>query len=160
MSARTQMLNLNPLRLFPISKLDSVGLLYARVALGTAFLSAVASRFGLYGNRDNFTVFIRYTAEVNSFMPSFTIPYIAMFATLVEPLLGIALIFGLWLRWTALAASGVLFVFATAMAVSLGIKSPMDYSVYSASAAAFLLWMFQQRNAAQIHESKEKLRKE
>jgi uncharacterized membrane protein YphA (DoxX/SURF4 family) len=154
MSARTQILNVNPLNLFRASKFERVGLLYARVALGTAFLSAVASRFGLYRNGNNFSEFIKYTAEVNSFMPSFTIPYIAVFATVVEPLLGVALIFGLSLRWTALAASALLFVFATAMAVSFGIKSPMDYSVYSASAAAFLLWL-QQRKAMNTREPKE-----
>jgi uncharacterized membrane protein YphA (DoxX/SURF4 family) len=151
---------MNPLSLFRASKVERAGLLYARVALGTAFLSAVASRFGLYRNGNNFSEFIKYTAEVNSFMPSFTIPYIAVFATAVEPLLAIALIFGLWLRWTALAASALLFVFATAMAVSLGIKSPMDYSVYSASAAAFLLWLFQQKNTAKLDEPQETLRGE
>jgi hypothetical protein len=30
-------------------------------------------------------------------------------------------------------------MFATAMAISLGLKAPMDYSVYSASSAAVLL---------------------
>jgi hypothetical protein len=34
-------------------------------------------------------------------------------------------------------------MFATAMAISFGIKDPLDYSVYSASAAAFLLAMNQ-----------------
>ena len=39
----------------------------------------------------------------------------------------------------ALASAGLLLIFALAMALSLGIKSPLDYSVFSASAAALLL---------------------
>ncbi len=47
-------------------------MLYARLALGSAFLSAVAARFGLWGDRGPhpFAQFIRYTGEVNSFLPS------------------------------------------------------------------------------------------
>ena len=44
------------------------GILYARIALGAAFLSGIASRFGLYGKNvgyGNFASFIRYTAAVN-----------------------------------------------------------------------------------------------
>ena len=56
------------------------GILYARIALGAAFLSAVADRFGLwgkYGGWGNFATFTKYVAQVNSFMPAFTIPFLA-----------------------------------------------------------------------------------
>ncbi|HEX9457792.1 MAG TPA: hypothetical protein VGA84_01540, partial [Thermoanaerobaculia bacterium] len=56
-----------------------------------------------------------------------------------ETALGIALIAGFRLRWTAFASAGLLAVFGIAMAISGGIKSPLDYSVFSASAAALLL---------------------
>jgi hypothetical protein len=36
------------------------------------------------------------------------------------------------------------------MAISFGIKSPMDYSVFSASAAALLLALYQPRKAAAV----------
>jgi hypothetical protein len=49
------------------------------------------------------------------------------------------LLWGLWLRWTALASALLLILFGTAMAISFGAKSPLDYSVFSASAAAILL---------------------
>jgi len=39
-------------------------------------------------------------------------------------------------------------LFGTAMAISFGIKSPLDYSVFSASAAALLVAIYQVRNAA------------
>lgn len=111
---------------------------YARFALGAAFLSAVASRFGLWGHND-FEAFERYTAEVNSFMPSFMIPFLARAATALELSLGIALVAGFRLRWVARGAAILLAIFGTAMAVSFGIKSPLDYSVFSASACAWLL---------------------
>jgi hypothetical protein len=50
---------------------------YARLALGAAFLSAVASRFGLWDRTldlKHFAKFLEYTAQVNSFMPPATIP--------------------------------------------------------------------------------------
>jgi hypothetical protein len=39
----------------------------------------------------------------------------------------------------ALASAALLALFGTAMAISLGPKSPLDYSVFSASAGALLL---------------------
>jgi len=121
---------------------DRVGVLYARLALGAAFLSGIASRFGLYGKNvgyGNFANFVRYTAEVNSFMPAFTIPFLAWTATAAEFVLGIALILGVWQRQVALGSALLLAVFGIAMGISFGIRSPLDYSVFSASAAAVLL---------------------
>jgi putative oxidoreductase len=119
------------------------GILYARLALGAAFLSGIADRFGLYTGRNvgygNFAGFVDYTAQVNSFMPVVTIPFLAWAATAAELLLGIALILGVWPRWVALGSAVLLALFGIAMAISFGIKSPMDYSVFSASAGAILL---------------------
>ena len=115
---------------------------YTRIALGAAFLSGIASRFGLWGKDvgyGNFANFVSYTAEVNAFMPAATIPFLAWAATAAELVLGIALLIGFRLRWAALGSALLLLLFATAMAISLGIKSPLDYSVFSASAAALLL---------------------
>jgi uncharacterized membrane protein YphA (DoxX/SURF4 family) len=125
-------------------------ILYARIALGTAFLSAVASRFGLWGKDQgwgNFANFEHYTAEVNSFMPAFTIPFLAWAATAAESTLGVLLVLGLWTRWTAIASAILLALFATAMAISFGIRSPMDYSVFSASSAAVLVAVLAQRKS-------------
>jgi putative oxidoreductase len=119
---------------------------YARVALGAAFLSAVADRFGLwgkYGGWGNFATFTQYTAQVNSFMPAFIIPFLARAATAAELTLGITLIIGIWPRWVAFSAATLLFLFGTAMAISFGPKSPLDYSVFSASAGALLLALHQ-----------------
>lgn len=116
--------------------------LFTRLALGAAFLSGIASRFGWYGKGvgyGSFENFVRYTAEVNAFMPAASIPFLAWSATVAELSLGVALIAGLWTRWTALASAMLLFLFGTAMAISQGIKSPLDYSVFSACGAALLL---------------------
>ncbi len=73
-------------------KWESFAMRYTRFALGAAFLSAVAGRFGIWGE-------------------------------------------------------GLLVLFGTAMAISLGIKTPLDYSVFSASAGALLLAICQIRKA-------------
>ena len=130
---------------------ERLGILYVRIALGSAFLSPVADRFGLLGKHaswGNFANFTRYVAQVNSFMPAFTIPVLAWAATAAETTLGILLILGIWPRWVALGSSILLFLFGTAMAISFGIKSPLDYSVFSASAGALLLSLFHARKPA------------
>jgi putative oxidoreductase len=127
-------------------KLERLGILYARFALGAAFLSGIADRFGLYTGRNvgygDFAGFEAYTAKVNSFMPASTIPFLAWAATAAEFSLGVALILGIWPRWVALASALLLVLFGTTMAISFGIKSPLDYSVFSASAAAVLLALY------------------
>jgi putative oxidoreductase len=127
------------------------GVLYARIALGAAFLSGIADRFGLYTGRNvgygDFAGFVSYTAKVNSFMPAFSIPFLAWAATAGELALGIALILGIWPRWVALGSAVLLALFGIAMAISFGIKSPMDYSVFSASACAILLALYSDREA-------------
>lgn len=128
---------------------ERLAVLYARIALGAAFLSGIADRFGLYRGRNvgygNFEGFLRYTAKVNSFMPPVTIPFLAWAATAAEFSLGLALIFGVWPRWAALGSALLLALFGAAMAISFGIKSPLDYSVFSASAGSVLLALYQTR---------------
>ena len=58
--------------------------LFARLALGAAFLAAVADRFGLWGapgQRNvawgDFGHFVDYTAQVNSFLPAAVAPVLA-----------------------------------------------------------------------------------
>jgi uncharacterized membrane protein YphA (DoxX/SURF4 family) len=131
------------------STLDRWAVRYARIALGAAFLSGIASRFGLWGKDvgyGDFAHFMKYTAEVNSFMPAFTIPFLAWAATVAELVLGIGLIIGVGSRGVALASAALLFLFGVAMAISFGLKSPLDYSVFSASAAALLLALHPSRS--------------
>jgi uncharacterized membrane protein YphA (DoxX/SURF4 family) len=120
---------------------------YARIALGSAFLSGIASRFGWWGKGvgyGGFANFERYTAQVNSFMPPWTIRFLAWSATIFEFVLGIALIAGVWPKVTAVSSAALLALFGIAMAVSFGTKEPLDYSVFSASACALLLAVFEE----------------
>lgn len=122
-----------------------------RLALAAAFLSSVADRFGLWGapgkpnvNWGDFAHFTRYVGMVNSFMPARTIPLLAWLATIAETTFGISLILGIYKRTAALGSAILLLLFGIAMGISFGIKAPLDYSVFGASAAAFLLVAIQQ----------------
>ena len=112
---------------------------FARCALGAAFLSAVASRLGLWGD-GTWDDFLAYTGKVLSFLPAAAVKPCAYAATTCELSFGLALIAGIRLREVALASSVLLAIFGTSMAISFGLQSPLDYSVFSASAAALLLW--------------------
>ena len=64
---------------------------------------------------------------------------LAWTATILETLLGVALLIGIATRVAALLSGVLLLLFAMAMTFALGVKAPLDYSVFSASAGAFLL---------------------
>ena len=120
--------------------------LFARFALGASFLSAVADRFGLwgpYGSKNvswgDFAHFVEYTGAVMSLFPSSWTVSFAWAATSAETLLGILLIVGFKIRVVSILSALLLLSFAMGMATGLGIKTPFDYSVFSAAAAAFLL---------------------
>jgi len=120
--------------------------LFARFALGASFLSAVADRFGLwgpYGAKDvswgNFAHFVEYTGAVTSLFPNSWAVSFAWVSTVAETLFGILLIVGFKIRITSVLSGLLLLSFAMGMVTSLGIKKPLDYSVFSAAAAAFLL---------------------
>ena len=60
-------------------------------------------------------------------------------ATLGELLVALGLLIGWQLRWVALAGGSPLLSFAVTMTMALGIKAPLDFSVFGAAAGAFLL---------------------
>lgn len=120
--------------------------LFARFALGASFLSAVADRFGLWGpygaknvSWGNFARFVEYTGAVTSLFPSSLTLFFAWTTTVAETLLGILLIIGCAVRTVSILSGVLLLLFAICMTTGLGIKTPFDYSVFSAAAAAFLL---------------------
>lgn len=123
---------------------------FLRLTLAITMLSAVADRFGFWGanaawgNWDNFET---YTAQLTFFLPAVLSKMAAYIATFLEILLPVLLLFGFRLRWTAMATGVLLLLFALAMSIALGIKAPLDYSVWIGSAAAFLL-AAQSKNAA------------
>jgi hypothetical protein len=139
-----------------LQRLQPLAIRYTQIALGVSFLSAVADRFGLlgrYGGWGDFATFTAYTAKVLSFMPAATVPFFAWAATIGETAFGIALVLygvlpsrfmrdSIWPRYVSLGSSILLLLFAISMTISLGLKKPLDYSVFSASAGALLLAVF------------------
>jgi hypothetical protein len=130
-----------------------------RVALAFSFLSAVADRFGLWGRFGVSNVawgdverFTAYTAQLLWFLPSSLMSPAAILATGAEVVVAGGLLIGWRLHWWAFAAAALLLSFALAMTGALGVKSPIDYSVWTAAAAAFLLGVVALRDHAPDHD--------
>ena len=117
--------------------------LFLRIAIATSFLSAVADRFGLWSPEisvwGNWDSFVEYTEIINPWFPSFTISTIGVIATIAEIVFAICLILGFKTELFAKLSGILLLLFALAMTFSTGIKGAFDFSVFSASAAAFAL---------------------
>lgn len=129
---------------------------FLRVALAASFLSAVADRFGMWGAPGEPGVawgawdpFVEYVALLNWFAPAALHAPLGWIATIAEVIIAIGLLIGWKLRWFALASGGLLMVFAVTMTIATGIKSPLDYSVFTAAAASFLLAAIEKSSAAE-----------
>jgi uncharacterized membrane protein YphA (DoxX/SURF4 family) len=115
-------------------------------------LSAVADRFGLWGHRGTpqvawgtFRNFLAYTKTLNPWCPPSLVPVLGWSATSAELVLGIALLVGFRLRWTALLTALLTGTSALAMTCVEGIHSPLNYSVFAFSAAAIYLAVMAER---------------
>lgn len=124
-----------------------VAILFLRIALAASFLSAVADRIGLWGVAGepgvawgNFEAFLGYTAMLNPWAPEIFSNFLGYLATAIEVVLGVLLISGIKIRMAALASFSLLSVFALSMTFTVGVKSPLDYSVFTAAAASLLLF--------------------
>ncbi|WP_407479965.1 DoxX family membrane protein [Elizabethkingia miricola] len=122
---------------------QDIAVFLLRITLAVGFLSVVSSRLNLWGAQSSgWSKFVRYTAEVNSFLPYSWIPSLAVLSTLAESSMGILLLLGYRVRRTALCAAILTVLFGIAMSISFGCKVPLDYSVFVFSAGAFLLSTF------------------
>lgn len=136
--------------------------LYLRLALGVTFLAAVTDRFGVWGPPGatnvawgDFEHFLAYTAILNPYLPASVIPALGWLVTAAETVLGVALVAGFGTRLVALLSGLLLLAFALGMTTGVGIKAPLNYSVFSASAAAFVLAWCTAAQAAVRRESEE-----
>ncbi|MET0635656.1 MAG: DoxX family protein [Chitinophagaceae bacterium] len=121
-------------------KFTDISTLLLRFALASGFISAVASRLSLWGQKSSgWDNFLAYTSQVNSFIPKNMIPAIAVAVTILEAGLGILLLIGFKTNCAAFATALLTLLFAVSMTYSFGIKEPLDYSVFTFSAGAFLL---------------------
>lgn len=116
--------------------------LFLRIALSITLLSAVADRFGFWdknftwGNWQNFE---NYTKQITAFLPESLSIFGAYAATSLEIIFALFLLLGYKTKLTAFATGIILLLFALSTSMTLGIKAPLDYSVWVGSAAAFLL---------------------
>lgn len=122
--------------------------LFARIAIGMSFLSAVLDRIGLWtpllgsesivwGNMENF---ITYTGVLVPWVWKQILPLLAWMVTIVEVVLGVLLIIGFQKRIVALLSGILLLTFAFSMLFFSNLKAPFDYSVFTAAACSFLLY--------------------
>src|SRR5215207_2729146 len=133
-------------RLVEDRRYERLSTVYLRLALAASFLAAVTDRFGVWGPPGapnvawgDFDHFLAYTAKLNPELPAAVIPALGWFVTAAEVGLGAALVVGFRTRETSLLAGVLLLLFALGMTVGTGVKSPLNASVFSASAGAFLL---------------------
>lgn len=123
--------------------------LFLRLALSAGFLSAVADRFGLWGQDvsvwGSWTNFLGYTAQLNPWFPDSFVPILGIIATGAEIILGICLLIGFKTELSATFSGLLLLVFALSMTFSTGVKGALDFSVFSASAAAFALSLMKEK---------------
>jgi uncharacterized membrane protein YphA (DoxX/SURF4 family) len=126
-----------------LAKFSSV---FLRLALGISFLSAVADRFGVWGaygqpnvSWGDYARFVAYTAKLNWFLPAAMIPTLAIIATAAETIFGLLLVLGWKTRIAALLSGLLLITFALTMTLALGVKAPLNLSVFSAAGGALLL---------------------
>ncbi|UBM58168.1 DoxX family protein [Marinilongibacter aquaticus] len=124
--------------------------LFLRLAISIGFLSAVADRLGLWsktvsvwGNWDNF---LDYTQTINPWLPTALIPAAGMLATAAEIIFGIFLLVGFKTELFAKLSGFLILLFALSMTFSTGIKGAFDFSVFTASAAAFALGTMKEKH--------------
>lgn len=120
---------------------------FARFALAASFLSAVADRFGVWGKAGtsgvvwgNFGAFLKYTAVLNPWAPTFLSNSLGYLATALEIVFGVLLLVGFKVRLVSFLSFVLLSLFALSMTFTVGVKSALDYSVFTAAAAALLLF--------------------
>lgn len=125
-----------------------------RVSLAAAFLSAVADRFGLVGPAGSPNVawgawqpFVDYTGTLLFFLPKGLVPVAAVAATAAEIIFALCLLIGWQTKLAAYGSAWLLLSFALTMTVALGVKAPLNYSVFTAAAAALALGAMKSRAA-------------
>ena len=147
---------------------QKISSIYLRLAIGVSYLWEVADRLGLFGPNGHAHVgwgdwkhFVAYAKQVMSFLPDGIINPLATIATIGEGGFGLLLILGLFTRMAAIGSGILSLCFAIAMAISFGIESPLGYSVFTLSAASFLLagmsqysWSFDKWLASRIVNKK------
>lgn len=127
--------------------IKTIAIFLTRYALAITFLSAVADRLGLWGASGtsnvvwgDYTNFLNYTALLTPWSSPTLVPIIGGITTGLEIILSLGLIIGFHVRETSLCSALLLLIFAASMTFTIGVKAPLDYNVFTAFTAAFLIY--------------------
>ena len=120
---------------------------FLRIALGTGFLVPGLDRLGAWGtfgsspnvSWGDWNHFAIYARQTLSFLPANIANMLAVAATAGELTFGLLLIVGMFTRWAAIGSGILTICFGLSMMISFGVTSPINYSVFTVSAASFLL---------------------
>ena len=120
--------------------------LLLRCALGITFLTPVSDRLGMLGPKGtgniewgNWQNFIDYTSTLMPLFDRAVVNVMGGIATVTELIIGILLIIGYRTRNAAVGASLITLTFIVFMVLSIGIQKPINYGVFTATTAGFLL---------------------
>ncbi|MUV03123.1 DoxX family protein [Flavobacterium rakeshii] len=118
--------------------------LFLRFAIAIGFLSAVVDRLGVFWSKEafvwgNWESFLNYTKAINPWLPDSLISIAGITATSAEIIFAVFLIIGFKTELFAKLSGFLLLMFGLSMTFSIGIKGALDFSVFTASAAAFAL---------------------
>ena len=117
-----------------------------RLSLANAFLSPVSDRLGAWGPHasppgswGDWHHCRIYADRLDWYMPAAVQPAATVLATAGEAIFAVALITGPRLREAAIGSGVLLTIFGMSMALTLGMKAPLDDSVFTAAMASFSL---------------------
>ncbi|WP_219226381.1 DoxX family membrane protein [Pedobacter antarcticus] len=120
--------------------------LLLRGALGITFLTPVSDRLGILGPAGtgniewgNWHNFIDYTSTLMPVLERPVVNVMGGIATVAELIIGILLLIGYKTKYAATGASLLTLTFIVFMILSVGIQKPINYGVFTAAAASFLL---------------------
>jgi uncharacterized membrane protein YphA (DoxX/SURF4 family) len=129
-----------------MSKWRDIFQFYLRLALSVGYLTAGLDRLGVWGKYGEKNIswgdwqhFMLYARDVMRFLPSGLATVFAVVATAGEISIGLLLLLGKWTQVAALGSGVLAFLFALSMTISHGIVEPISYSVFTVSAASFVL---------------------
>ncbi len=120
--------------------------LFLRLALAIGFILPVMDRLGWLGlpgtgmvNWGDWTHFVAYTHSLVPYFSRSLADFLALLATAAEIVFGICLLLGYQVKYVALGAAILTFIFGICMATSTGIAAPFNYPVFVFTGAALLL---------------------
>lgn len=136
-----------------MKKRQPLAQLFLRLALGIGYLVPALDRLGVWGKNGqpgiswgDWQHFVQYAGEVMGFIPHALVTPFAVIATIAEISFGILLVLGKYTKLAAIGSGVLALLFAISMTISFGIVSPLSYSVFTVSAASFLLATIDQYN--------------